>query len=253
MIKEAIDRILGLAPPATKTVEGVEFSKERLVAVAPDAISGVKLHTLMGLSQLISENLEGIGLNRAGTGNGKVTDPTLADILLLVESPTSVKMLGLQSDKWGRRTEYAHSTCESCSFSFGQFMTPEAFVISLQAHFVPATDDIDYVLRVASNLSTEAVATAEDDGISQKASLRKGVVLRETGVLRSRVKLAPYRTFREVVQPASEFIFRLRGGSSDEPPNCALFEADGGKWKIDAVQNVAAYLSRNAKDVAVVS
>ena len=49
--------------------------------------------------------------------------------------------------------------------------------------------------------------------------------------------LTPYRIFNEVEQPSSQFIFRINSMA-----NLALFEADGGKWKLDAINNIAAYL-----------
>ncbi|NQK92942.1 hypothetical protein HO498_01330 [Streptococcus suis] len=51
------------------------------------------------------------------------------------------------------------------------------------------------------------------------------------------VTLRPYRTFAEVEQPASQFIYRI-----DKAGYMALFEADGGKWKLDAINNIATYL-----------
>ena len=53
------------------------------------------------------------------------------------------------------------------------------------------------------------------------------------------MKLRPYRTFTEVVQPASDFIFRMK---EDRGITCALFEADGGAWKNAAMKNIKEYL-----------
>lgn len=50
-------------------------------------------------------------------------------------------------------------------------------------------------------------------------------------------KLKPYRTFNEVDQPESEFLLRLSEGGG-----VALYEADGGAWKLQARRNVAEYL-----------
>jgi hypothetical protein len=58
-------------------------------------------------------------------------------------------------------------------------------------------------------LTDEHVSSSEDSGITQKVGMKTGAVLKTTETLRPRVTLAPFRTFREVVQPASEFIFRV--------------------------------------------
>jgi hypothetical protein len=67
-------------------------------------------------------------------------------------------------------------------------------------------------------------------------------VLKTAEKIRARVTLAPYRTFREVEQPRSEFLFRLRNKAPDNLPECALFEADGGRWKLDAMLTIKEWL-----------
>lgn len=55
------------------------------------------------------------------------------------------------------------------------------------------------------------------------------------------VHLKPYRTFLEVDQPASDFIFRMR---DNHGVDCAIFEADGGAWEMEAMQNIKSYLQK---------
>ena len=64
----------------------------------------------------------------------------------------------------------------------------------------------------------------------------------ETSVL-VKSSLAPYRTFLEVEQPESDFVLRV-----NKEAKLALFEADGGFWKLEAVRLVKEYLSDNLKD-----
>lgn len=56
-----------------------------------------------------------------------------------------------------------------------------------------------------------------------------------------------YRTFMEIEQPESEFVFRAR--KADSLPHFALFEADGGAWRIEAMKRIKAYLEENLKDI----
>jgi hypothetical protein len=78
------------------------------------------------------------------------------------------------------------------------------------------------------------------------------VALKSQEIVKPRIKLAPYRTFREVDQPVSDFVFRLRG-RHEGTPMCALFEADSGRWKLDAVSAVATWLSKNIEGIPVVA
>ena len=46
---------------------------------------------------------------------------------------------------------------------------------------------------------------------------------------------------RDVEQPTSDFFLRVK--QEVKSPTLALFEADGGKWKIDAIANTRAFLA----------
>lgn len=60
------------------------------------------------------------------------------------------------------------------------------------------------------------------------------------------VTLIPYRTFLEVQQPASDFIFRMKSSCGVQ---CAIFEADGGTWKNEAMNNIKEYLKNELADL----
>lgn len=51
--------------------------------------------------------------------------------------------------------------------------------------------------------------------------------------------LAPQKA---VAQPSSQFVLRINKGAE-----LALFEADGGKWKLEAIKNIADYLKTGLK------
>jgi hypothetical protein len=75
--------------------------------------------------------------------------------------------------------------------------------------------------------------------------------LTEQAAPRPIVTLKPYRTFREVDQPASEFLFRMKAVDG-KVPTLALFEADGGKWTIDAVDRIAEFFIERLEGIKVV-
>ena len=67
--------------------------------------------------------------------------------------------------------------------------------------------------------------------------MKTGVASRGNAKVPNPVQLSPYRTFVEVEQPESKFVFRMREGA-----RCGLFEADGGAWKLEAMNNIKEYL-----------
>lgn len=119
---------------------------------------------------------------------------------------------------------------------FSNWRDQEEFNIMLQSMFI---DDADrnLVLDFASHLKIEKGAEVQDNGISQMATVRDGVASLAQAKTPNPVTLRPYRTFNEVEQPASQFVFRI-----NKLANLSLFEADGGKWKLEAVESIANYL-----------
>lgn len=85
-------------------------------------------------------------------------------------------------------------------------------------------------------MTKDESVTSEDNGITQTVAARQGVSLKSYVSVKPRVKLIPFRTFREVEQPASEFLLRV-----DSDGEIGLFEADGGAWQLEAKDNVASY------------
>lgn len=230
MLREALEYIVNLGGPHMHTdAAGRVFAVRQFNPIHPPLIEPLVIRTLSSLGDLLDEGFE----NCAGNLS-----------TVIVESPTSVSVVGDVSDEWSRRTYWLRCHLQQkVGFTFGQWLGHESFIIGVQANFT-ATDDRDYLLKIASNLSTERLRTSVDDGFSQQATLKSGIVLKNRGEtdICSRVTLAPFRTFREVQQPASEFVFRLKDQGENAPPLLALFEADGGKWEIDAMENIGRWL-----------
>lgn len=161
-----------------------------------------------------------------------------AAIIHIVDHAT-VELKSTTSDKWGRRQVFvAAEPPEVKGFTFDQYYDHESLTLALHINFVP-NQDIAYLLRVASTIET--VRTSEESGAAQTVALRTGPTQMEVIELKPRLSLAPFRTFRDVEQPTSDFFLRVK--QEGKSPTLALFEADGGKWKIDAIANIRAYLA----------
>lgn len=91
---------------------------------------------------------------------------------------------------------------------------------------------------------TDVPSISINQSISQEVSVRTGAVLKEQQTVQPIVRLQPYRTFLEVEQPASDFLLRL-----DKEGHPALYEADGGAWKLEAKRSIAAYLGEQLADL----
>lgn len=111
-------------------------------------------------------------------------------------------------------------------------------LIELQANFVE-TDDLVTIMQVAGNIKSGTTANYSDDGVSQKTTIKTGVELADV-IVPNPVKLRPYRTFAEIEQPESSYVFRIKDG--DRGPAFKLVEADGGLWKNAVMKKIKEYL-----------
>jgi hypothetical protein len=228
---ETIQKVLEIAKPELHTVTDVhgitaEFATKQLhqiIAKAPEVAEMVHVNTLQGFADLITAKLE------------KVDFPS--DFIIHIQNENRVALLSRTTDQWGRRLALTSaSPVEFRKFPFGQWTSQEEFTIGVAALFAD-TEDKAYVLSLASCLTNEATRQSEDDGFTQLATIKAGLAQKKSVTIKPRVALAPYRTFPEIEQPSSEFVFRARvqdGGA----PQLMLVEADGGKWKIDAIAKI---------------
>jgi hypothetical protein len=213
------------------------FEVKAVAAPQPD---GIDVHTLDGFVDLVKEKIEGVE-NAEGS------------YIVHVVDHETVELKALKSDKWGRRLRLICAQPVVIDpFPFGSFLEQEIFVIQVAAKFVDGGDK-GYVLDMASSLTTEATTNSNDNGFVQGATVKRGMRVKENVILKSRVKLSPFRTFPEIGQPASEFVFRARSISNERPPELLLIEADGGKWKVDAINEVARYLRSVGLEIPVIS
>lgn len=162
-----------------------------------------------------------------------------------VESPTSAHLLSTAEGRYRQRDRHVYADCTTVigkGFRFGEWLDVETFIINLQSQFVD-TENRAALLSVVGNLASENVQTLADDGVIQVVETRQGIARRGAATVPNPISLQPYRTFPEVDQPASEFVFRLKQGRDGEMPRAALFEADGGQWKLEAIERIAAWLA----------
>lgn len=232
---EAIKAIQEMALEAAgKTVEldGVAYSTTKLHDPRKPASEASKLgvHTLTGLVGYIQENRDGLELSK---------------LTVHVVDPTTVRVRSALEGDFRQRELYLEATAQDLAEGFlGKFRPQESFVIGLQTRFVTELpDNLAAVLQLAGNLQAEAVETNTDDGISQTVTTRQGIGTLEKAAVPNPVRLSAFRTFREVEQPRALYVLRIRDGAE-----LALFEADGGAWRDEAIARVAAWLREQLPD-----
>jgi len=239
----AVNAIVELdAKSLEKEVDGIKFTARQMNPVifepSPDKLD---LDSLSGLVELLTEPI----------------DEDLKDsskLLIHVASYSEVNLYGKLYGKNRKRDLFATVKLNSSyeTFPFGDFLESEVFQIKLRSQFKP-TPDIDELFTFTSKLTVTDGVSTRDDGITQEVSVRRGMsgALIEKATSKPIVTLKPYRTFREIEQPESEFLFRMRA-EDGKIPKLALIEADGGAWQLAAVQAIAEYFTLHLSEMKVV-
>jgi hypothetical protein len=112
-------------------------------------------------------------------------------------------------------------------------------------------NDLQTTIQLLSTVTECNQRVSEDDGISQLVTIQRGVRGKEQAEIANIVQLRPFRTFREIEQPSSFFVRRIRPGK--EGPEVAFFEADGGAWKLESIQRIKDWLSGKLLGVKIIA
>lgn len=231
-LKEALKYAVELDKPEVLEVNGRTFTSKQIHEVKKDIVAtGMKCSTLDAICQYLKANIDDLKYN----------------MIIHVESPASVKVYSqLNSDRGRENIIGAEAILPE--FPFGRFLDREDFNIQMQTKFVQEGDDYVSVLSYVGTAEHGTIAQYSDDGVSQKAVIKTGLTQKEECLVPNPVSLRPYRTFVEVEQPESLFVFRMADARADGI-QAALFEADGKSWRNAAMKNVQKYLEEKLKDL----
>lgn len=174
------------------------------------------------------------------------------ELLAVVDDPAKVTVYGPESAKTRTRPVVSRAELDSNlkSFPFGSFMDQEAFLIHAYTLIDRDFGDFRSLVDYASKVVDEESINLSDDGISQSAALRRTLVSEEEREkAKAIVTLRPFRSFREIEQPTGLFVFRMRKGKLGV--EFALFEADGGAWRLEAMKRISEYVASKVPNMVV--
>jgi len=160
----------------------------------------------------------------------------------------NVVLEGILRNDWPRKNErdrFFMSKAITPEITFNRFMPVEHFKIMLQSGF-RLTNDKDAVMGFLGAMKIGDGMEIRDNGIAQTAVIKTGVAGLDVGLVPNPVILQPYRTFAEVEQAASEFVFRV-----NDKGEAGLWEADGGMWRVEAIANIKQWLREKLAEVGV--
>lgn len=224
-----------------REVDGKSFSPVKLQRVVDDRRAApIQLNTLTGLVDFIKSGIDA---------------SMIAKPIVVVESHERVILVSALGTDTKLRDSFIDVSLvkDLQKFPYQSFIESEDFIIKIKSLFLPTPAQADLVSYV-SRLSVQDSLCVEDDGVSQTATVKRGMsgALKNQETAPSIVTLKPYRTFREVEQPESSFLFRMRLAEG-KVPTCALFESDGGVWRMSAINNIKQYLVEELPELTVIA
>jgi hypothetical protein len=261
MIKEAIDRILSLAPIQVETIKGQWFVKEgqkieRLKMSDEQAPEALVFNTLTGLADYVALNPDAL---------------PIGDLVAHVVDFNRVDLIGpLQSDNDNNRFVFAQAKSDlyRTAFAFGKWFPSEDFIIQLGSKFCRSAegenggDDTDKIVEMVSKIASERLKTLTDSGFAQVVQVKTGLTMLSSVKVQNPVIVRPYRTFREINQPQTLALLRFaeplkdnEKNTSDKPqlPSAALFESGGEAWKLEAIASIEDWLAEHCPELRVLA
>jgi hypothetical protein len=200
----------------------------------------VNLHTLTGLVDYIKSNVDKLDLK---------------EHFIVVDNPEQVSFYSAVGGKDRDRDLVSLVKLDDKlqSYRFGNYEEVESFVVHLNSLFEESPDR-ERLIKFVSSVTGGAQFTLEDDGVTQVAAVRKGVsgAITKNESAPKIIALKPYRTVRDVEQPTSDFLMRLKlVDEEDHIVGVCLYEADGGRWRNTAVQTIKDFLKKELGELEV--
>uniref|UniRef100_UPI0038639116 hypothetical protein n=1 Tax=Phascolarctobacterium sp. TaxID=2049039 RepID=UPI0038639116 len=190
MIKDALKYVVGLNAPFITEINGRKYSDKPLDRVESEKYA--KYITLSTLSSLVEYIKSGL-------------DAMKGSMIVHVENPTSVNLFSMLDDDRQREC-VVQVRARLPHVDVNTYVERESFNIALQSKFAK-NEDRDLLLKFVGTVENGTVQQYGDDGVSQKATIKTGIATKGDAIVPNPVKLRPYRTFLEVAQPESAFVF----------------------------------------------
>ncbi len=225
LTREAIDRITELSEPKTINLNGLKYTTRPVHRVNDPVAEPLRGWSLEAVIDYLAKNLD------------KITE-----CLVEVSSQHVCVTSPLNDDR--RRDIYFVSEPKVPRIIFNQNVDVEKMKIMLMSQFVQ-DDQSAVLLSFLASLCEKSGTELRDDGVSQSIAVNTGIANLENITVPNPIILRPFRTFYDIEQPASTFVFRMAKGLQ-----CALYEADGGAWVEDEVEEIKDFLFSNIKDIS---
>ncbi len=238
MLKELANKIeelvKGQVEPEIIEHEGVDYVKtsEGYEQLRKPQTRKIEVNSLSGLVKMIRNSI-----NDAQDGVQGIYTPFIVNL----DFNCIEVMSALSNDK--TRNYLVEANPMIPNLNMGRNMSVEEMIILLSTAYVP-TENTDKFIKSISSLRIVEEVNFDDDGIGQTVTAKQGASMNKSFQVQPIVKLKPIRTYAEIEQVESKFLFRV-----NKDGTVCLREADGGQWKYEVQSRIVNYLESNLKEL----
>lgn len=241
MLQALYNAIRKDAAPTIVKVGGRDYADRNIYPVGTPCPQPLTVSTLTALADYLNTNVD---------------DLERGKLICHVEGPDRVAIRSALLGDFADRACYILAKLDQLEIPFNQWKDAESFNIILQSCFAEpeglAPTDKGLVLKYIGSIVAINESATADDGVTQAVAVKTGISSKAVKALPNPVTLRPYRTFTEVEQPASSFIFRCRQNGEGGVQFC-LVEADGGAWRAEAMKSIKAFMEQVVPGLNVIA
>jgi hypothetical protein len=169
-----------------------------------------------------------------------IVDPTKVRLVSNTENPTKQRNVLLTAD-----------AIIPPQGKFGAWMPQDEFSIWLQTTFVQ-TVALEELLKLAGNVKAQAISVSTDDGVSQEATVQRGIATVEREGVKPKWELSAWRSFNEVPQSSGWYLFRLAQAPSNAI-HMSLHPVIDASWALKAMKEIRTFLGERLKGYTVLA
>ena len=224
--------------------EAMEFLKNDVLVEVPgeDGLRrfayGGKIHvpTTPLTESILFKSLDGVAgyINEVSSGEGGAWD-----LFIVVDCSNRIRLLSAV-DKWMRRDIIAIASPDLPQIPFGSTLDIESFIVTIMSKFVLDENALN-LIKFVGNIKAVNESVTSDDGVSQTVAAKVGITQLANVQVPNPVILKPMRTFPEIEQPSSPFVFRVVPNGK-ESPFVTLHDCGDSSWKVAAINSIKEYL-----------
>lgn len=219
--------------PEIETINGVQYVRtyDGYSLLQKPSIRPISTNSLSGVVDLVKTYIQEVGL----------VDTLYGPFIVNVDFNDITVYSGLDFDT--SRQTLITSRPFVPNLNMGYSMSVEEMIILLSTSFIP-TENTEKFINSLSSLRVVEEVEFNDDGVGQTVTAKKGASMNAKFQVQPIVKLKPIRTYADIEQVESKFLFRVNKDGS-----VRLREADGGQWKYEAQKRIVEFLENEMTEM----